>query len=170
MSKLILEVLSERYSSTKFESIISQEENPFDELMEIALQNHTPASWRATFICHHKTSTYDPLLAPYIERIVVALPTKKDGHQRELMRLLLKSEINEELEGKLFDSCVTIWEAVEKSPSVRILAFRIIAQIARKYPEMKNEIQFLTENQYIETLSPGIKRSIIKIIKANKLD
>ena len=167
MSQPILEVLSARYSSTKFESIISREENPFNELMELALQNHAPASWRATFICHHKTSSNDPLLEPYIERIVSAIPSKKDGHQRELLRLLLKMDITEELEGKLSDICVTIWEAVEKSSSARILAFRVIAQITAKYPEMKNEMEFLTQSQYTETLSPGIKRSLEKIIQSS---
>jgi len=165
MSETILEMLSARYSSTKFETIVNQGEGIFNEIMELALQNHIPASWRAAFICHHQTSPNDPLLLPFLSRIIDAIPSKKDGHQRELLRLLLKMDINEDLEGKLFDVCVTIWESVEKSPSVRIIAFRIIVRIGLKHPEMKNEISFLTQSHYIESLSPGIKRSLEKEIE-----
>lgn len=57
-----------------------------------------------------------------------------------------------------------IWEQVGKIPSVRIFAFRLIVRIARKYPELKNEIAFLTQPHYTETLSPGIRNSVHKLL------
>jgi len=30
--------------------------------------------------------------------------------------------------------------------------------MAKKYPEIKNELEFLTSDYYTQTLSPGIKR------------
>lgn len=165
MSNSILEQLSSTYSSTEFNDIIINNADKFRELIEIALDNHVPASWRATFICHHQTTKNDPLLLPYLPQIIDAIPSKKDGHQRELLRLTLKMDVDEDLEGKLFDTCVTIWESVEKSPSVRMIAFKVIAKVASKYPEMKSEISFLTQDHYMESLSPGIKRSMLREAK-----
>jgi hypothetical protein len=72
-------------------------------------------------------------------------------------------DLKDDQEGYLFDECMNIWESVGKSPSVRITAFSILADIAKKYPELRHELEFLTQNQYTETLSPGIRLSFDRI-------
>ena len=42
----------------------------------------------------------------------------------------------------------------------------ILLKISKKYPELKNEINYLFEDNYIKSLSPGIRTNIIK--KVNK--
>jgi len=74
-------------------------------------------------------------------------------------------ELNEEQEGYLFNVCVTIWEKINKKPSVRFTAFKFIIKIANKHPELSNEIAFFTQNQYFISLSPGVKKSIFKMLK-----
>tara|TARA_R110002050_G_scaffold300722_2_gene471891 strand:- start:32120 stop:32629 length:510 start_codon:yes stop_codon:yes gene_type:complete len=167
LSNSLLAQLSTTYSSSKFKDIITKDANKFGDLIKIALENHAPASWRAAYICNHQTIANDPLLLPYLAQIIAEIPTKKDGHQRELLRLALKMDVNENLEGKLFDTSVTIWESVEKSPSARMIAFKVIVKIASKYPEMKSEVAFLTQDHYLDSLSPGIRRSMLR--EANKL-
>jgi len=79
------------------------------------------------------------------------------------MKVIKNMYVDDELEGYLFDICVSIWEDIDKIPSVRVMAFQIIANILKKYPDLKSEIIFLTQNHYVETLSPGIKMSFIKL-------
>jgi hypothetical protein len=60
---------------------------------------------------------------------------------------------------------VTVWERIGKKPSVRYNAFKIIVKIAKKHPDLSHEIGFLIQDQYLESLSPTVKKSISKMIK-----
>ena len=74
-------------------------------------------------------------------------------------------EISEKYEGEIFDICMNLWEQISKNPSVRMTAFKFILKISKKHPELLEEISFLTQEQYLESLSPGVKRSIEKMME-----
>jgi hypothetical protein len=46
---------------------------------------------------------------------------------------------------------------------VRITALKFILKVANKHPDLLEEIVFLTQDHYLESLSPGVKRSIEKM-------
>ena len=73
-------------------------------------------------------------------------------------------ELDEKYEGVLFDICMDIWEQISKAPSVRINALRLIIKIADKHPELRQEISFLTQDHYLESLSPGARHSALKLM------
>ena len=58
-----------------------------------------------------------------------------------------------------------IWEQTNKTPSVRVNALKFIIKIAKKHNELAKEIIFLTEDHYLESLSPGVKHSVSKLMK-----
>jgi len=78
----------------------------------------------------------------------------------------LLMDLNEQQEGVVFDLCMNMWETIQKAPSVRHTAFKMIVRITEKYPDLKKEIAFITRNHYLETLSPGIRRSVEKMVVA----
>ncbi|MBU0474073.1 MAG: hypothetical protein KKF62_07900 [Bacteroidetes bacterium] len=139
----------------------------FDETINISLGDYQPESWRAAWLIKHYMNKNDKRITKYINAILKVLVNKKDGHQRELLKILLAMELTEKQEGILFDKCITIWEDINKSPSVRSFAFLILTNTVKKYPELMVEIGFLTQNHYTESLSPGIRHSIVRVI--NKL-
>jgi len=139
----------------------------FEEAIALAVENKQPYSWRAAWLLWSCIDENDSRLQKHIKTIISSLKGKDDGHQRELLKILYIMELSDEDEGYLFDFCISIWEKVLKKPSVRIMAFKFILKIARKYPELKEEISFLTENRFLETLSPGIKNSVLKMISVN---
>jgi len=136
----------------------------FEEAIQLAVSNKQPYSWRAAWLLCNCMNKNDTRLQRHTKNIIDALKDKKDGHQRELLILLLQMDLDEDYEGILFQLCVDIWVKINKSPSLRITAFRALIKIAKKYPELSNEIIFLSQNQYLETLSPGIKNSVSKMI------
>ena len=107
----------------------------------------------------------DKRIQGYLDAIINTLTTRDDNHLRELLIILLRMEINEDREGSLYNLCVTVWEKINKKPSVRFNAFRMILKIARKHPDLSQEVLLLTQNQYMNSLSPTAKRSIFKMIK-----
>jgi len=160
--------LTERFSKKTLVAFINADPKHFNQAIQFAISDEQPMAWRSTWLLGHCMSKNDTRLQSHVKYFMEIVETKKDGHQRELLKILNKMDIDEEIEGHLFDICMTIWETITKSPSVRIKAFEILTKIAKKHPELNNEIEFLSENHYTKTLSPGIKRSVEKFIKRSK--
>jgi len=137
----------------------------FEEAIELAISDKQPIAWRAAWLLWSCMDDNDKRIQKYIGNIVNTLETKDNGHQRELLKILFQMEIEEEYEGKIFDLCMDIWEQINKTPSVRVNALKFIFKIAKKHPELSKEITFLTQAHYLETLSPGVKNSVSKLMK-----
>ena len=136
----------------------------FEEAIELAISDKQPYSWRAAWLLWSCMEENDKRIQKYIKKIVDTLETKDDGHQRELIKILLKMELKEDYESILFDHCMDIWEQINKTPSVRVNALKFIIKIAKKHPELAKEIAFITEDHYLESLSHGAKNSVSKMM------
>ena len=132
----------------------------FDEGIKLALTDRHPYSWRAAWLLWSCMVENDPRIKRHIKDIIKVIKLKKDGHQRELIKILLMMELPEKYEGPLFDLCTTLWEDISKVPSVRWIALKMIVKITKKHPELEDEISFLIQDHFMETLSPGIRNSI----------
>jgi len=154
-------------SCYKNEMISFMDNHPevFEEAIELAVSDKQPYSWRAAWLLWSCIDENDKRLKKHIKKIVNALENKSDSHQRELLKILLMIELDERYEGILFDICIDIWEQINKAPSVRINALRLIVKIANSHPELKQEISFLTQDHYLASFSPGARHSALKIMK-----
>ena len=154
--------------ANKQEMILYIQTHPseFEELIGLATSHKQPYSWRAAWLLYGVMETNDSRISKHLDYIIKNLDTFKDGQQRNLINVLLKMEIKEKLQGLLFDICVNIWTKIEKQPSVRYKAFELILQITKRHPELYNEVVALTQEQYVEPLSHGIKSSMYKKIKS----
>jgi hypothetical protein len=137
----------------------------FDEAVQLAISNKQPYSWRAAFLLWGTIEENDIRIQKHIESIVNCIQEKEDGHQRELLKILYKMTISEKYEGQIFNICMNLWEQLNKNPSVRMTAFKFIVKIVKRHPELSGEINFLIQDHYLESLSPGVKRSIEKIMQ-----
>ncbi len=160
-----LEIVLMERDKTKKDCFLDEHPEFFDEAMDIALSDEKPLNWRAAWMIGGYMKKNDQRITPYISRIVDALPDLDDGHQRELIKILLRMDMDEEEESRLYDLSATLWEQVQKKPSVRHFAFRCMVQFAEKYPELNHEILVLAQPQYINALSPGIRKSILKAVQ-----
>jgi hypothetical protein len=144
-------------------SFLKSHPEHFDEAIQLAISDKQPYSWRAAFLLWGSIEDNDKRIQKHIKSIVSCIYEKEDGHQRELLKILYKMKISEKLEGQIFNICMNLWEQISKDPSVRMTAFKFIVKIVKEHPELLEEINFLTQDHYLESLSPGVKRSIEKI-------
>ncbi len=144
-------------------SFLNSHPEYFEEAIDLAISDEERLSWRSAWLLWSCIEKDDPKIRKHIDRIINAIPEKKDGHQRELVKILSVMKLNEEQEGRLFDICMNLWEGLGKSPSIRYTAINFIFGMTKKYPELKSELEFLLQDQYLESLSPGVKRSIEKM-------
>ncbi len=157
-------------SSHKDEMIVYMVAHPedFEEAIKLAISNKQPYSWRSAWLLWSCMEENDQRVQGYIKDIIDTLTTKNEDHQRELIKILQQMELSDEYEGFLFDVCVTIWKKIDNKPSIRFNAFKMIVKIAQKHPGLTNEIVFLTQNQYIDTLSSAARKSIYKMLNELK--
>ncbi len=138
----------------------------FNEAIGLAISEKQPFSWRAAWLISNSMEINDSKIKPHYPKIVKCLMGKSSGHQRELLKILEKLDSDEESEGYLFDFCLNLWEQLDKQPSVRFSALKFIIKMAEKYPDLKKELDFITQKQYIESLSKGIKCSANKLLSS----
>lgn len=153
--------------SYKDEMVYFLKSNPqyFNEAIDLAISNKQPFAWRSAFLIFDCMEVNDKRVKKNIKTIVASIKDKKDGHQRELLKVLYKMEISEKYEGILFNICIDLWEQINKSPSVRVTALKFIFKLIKKHPELFDEIKYLLQDHYLETLSPGVKYSVEKMIQ-----
>ena len=162
-------ILEEKLITTyKEETIAFLKSHPeyFEEAIELAVTDKQPFSWRAAFLLGSCMEYNDKRVQKHLNKIVQSINSKKDGHQRELLKILLQMDLTPKHEGVLFNICMNLWEQIGKSPSVRFTALKFILKIAKKHPDLSKEITFLTQDHYLETLSPGAKESVLRMLKA----
>jgi hypothetical protein len=163
MKKSLKQVLLEFYKDEMI-SFLKQNPGKFDEAVEAAVSDEQPYAWRAAWLVGNCMKKNDVRVENRIKDILDVIPDKSDGYRRELLKILLNMDLDEEHEGLLFNICMDIWEEIGSKPSVRIIALKNILKISKKHPELAQEIHFLTEGQYLETLTPGIRSSASKLM------
>lgn len=160
-----LEIILTRRRKNEMVAFINEHPEYFDEAINIAISQQKHFSWRAAWLISGTLKKDDPRVKPYIPKILDIILESKDGHQRELLKILLKMNLSEDQQSMLFDISANLWEQIRKKPSVRHFAFSCMVKVAENYPELKNEILLLAQPHYINPLSPGIKQSILKSLK-----
>lgn len=155
------QALLTRYKDKIF-AYMKEHPEDFEEALQLAVSNQPHLSWRATWLVFHFMKPNDKQVKPYINPFLELFPSLKDGHQREVLKVLSKMNLNDEQEGRVYDFAVSEWEHIKKSPALRYTAFKTMVKMAKKYPELINEIKVLSQPQYINSLSPGIKKSILR--------
>jgi len=158
---------SKLISSYKEEMVTFLKSQPehFNEAIELAISDDQPFAWRSAFYLSSCMDDNDARIKKYIKPVLACIKAKNDGHQRELLKILYRMKLADREEGMVFDICIRLWEQISKDPSVRMTAIKFILKIAKEHRELLNEITPLMQDQYLELLSPGIKKSIRKMIK-----
>jgi hypothetical protein len=153
-------------NSCKAEMMAYMDAHPEDykEAIELAVSDKQPYSWRAAWLLWSCMEENDLRIQGHIKSIMNTITKKNDDHQRELLKILLKMELDREYEGFLFNICTSVWEKIHKKPSVRHTAFKVMIKIAKKHPDLSQEIVFLTQELYLDSLSAAARKSISKMI------
>ncbi|MCB0430364.1 MAG: hypothetical protein H6585_14280 [Flavobacteriales bacterium] len=134
------------------------------EALDLAISDRQPYAWRAAWLLTNVVEENDKRVRPYVGKIMDMLEKKDDGHMRELLKILVRMNLDEDHEGRLLGVCVKLWKTASKVPAVRYTAFRFIYKVALQYPELIHEVELLTAKEYMDSLSRGVKHSVEKMM------
>jgi len=162
-------LLEEFPSGTQKELYVSQVQGSperFQSLLDLALEDQDPVSWRAAWILDSCDETETSLREAQICDIVKSLPSlQSKGALRSLLRMLVRHEIPDEEQGLLVDLCFRYLVSDLYPVAVKAHAMQIIYQHVLLYPELKDELITILQDQ-IENNSVGFKSRAVKLIKA----
>ena len=157
-------ILTNSYKADMISYLAAHPED-FNEAMALAVADKQPYSWRAAWLLWSCVEENDSRIQGYVEKIIHTIPNRNDDQQRELLKILLQMDINEDFEGLLFNHCVYLWEKINKKPSVRFTAFKMMVKIAQRHPELIKEVIILGQSRYMDSLSTAANKSIQRMIK-----
>lgn len=157
-------VLSKFFKKDVF-NFMNQFPEEFESIVALTITDEKPICWRAAWVVQTFMEQDDERVQPYVDAILQIIPQKEDGHQRELLKILAQMNLNDDRESILYDECVAIWESVRKKPGTRYFAFQQMVKMVEKYPELMQEIHAVTQPQHINTLSPGVRQGVVKLIQ-----
>ena len=142
--------------------IINSHSKGLVPFIKLAASHEKDFAFRCTWVLFKGTDKNDHRIKPFLKDLIAGIKNKKSGHQRELIRLILKHDLPIEHEGEMYNQCVTVWKDLTLQPGTRYYAFLFLHRLLIKYPELKNELKYLFTLGYIKSLSPGIKKSVQK--------
>ena len=138
-------------------SEITNQPELYSELIEIALYNTEPKSWRAAYLIDKINDTFPDFILPYLEKITTQLKAEKNSSKkRHLLKLLSVNEINEKHLTFLVEYCIGIMGNGNEPPAVRVHAMQILYNISEYEPELKPEVLACIEHEIEYHATAGI--------------
>tara|TARA_Y100000385_G_C13008611_1_gene600630 strand:- start:533 stop:1069 length:537 start_codon:yes stop_codon:yes gene_type:complete len=144
---------------------LNSNQSNFKNIVALAINNEENYSWRAAWLISGILNNDDKRLSSFILKIIKSIPGKKSGHQRELLKIISKFKLSQKQEGYLLDICINLWKDINLKSGTRYYAMLLILKISQRYPDIRNEINYLLEDYYTNNLSPGIKCNVLKKAK-----
>lgn len=138
----------------------------FSELIEIALYNSEPKTWRAAYLVDKIHDKYPELILPFLEPIIQKLETENNtSKKRHFLKLISMNEIPEQHFGFLVDFCLKALTSDKEPPAVRVHAMQILYNISEIEPDLKPEILAIIEHEIEFHSTAGIISRGTKLAK-----
>jgi hypothetical protein len=137
----------------------------FATLLDLSLFDPDPVAWRAAWILDGSDELQAGLASRYLNKIVRALPKlESKGSLRSLLRMLCRYDIPEESQGLLIDLCFGYLTSELIPVAVKAHAMQIVYNHVLLYPELKEELVTILEDQ-IDNNTVGFLSRARRLIK-----
>ena len=148
-----------------FIEAVGRSEDNFRILLEFSLYEKDPLAWRASWILDGSDEQHPGRADPHISRIIQTLPgLESKGSLRTLLRMLTRYEIPEEDQGLLIDLCFRYMVSELYPVAVKVHAMQIIYNHVLLYPELKDELVTVIQDQ-VANNTVGFKSRGMRLIK-----
>lgn len=144
---------------------VGRSKEKFQTLLELTLYEKDPLAWRAAWILDGSDEQHKGLAESSLSDIIQRLPElESKGALRSLLRLLCRYDIPEDDQGLLVDLCFSYMVSELYPVAVKVHAMQIIYNHTLIYPELKDELITVIEDQ-VENNTVGFKSRGRRIIR-----
>lgn len=117
-------------------------------LVEMALSNSETVSARAAWVLDKMSEKEPGCLQSFIPQIILAIKkVRSSSVNRALTKVLMLHAIPEEYDGEILDFSLLAIEKPSEAIAVKANSMTLAFRLLHKYPELKNEVFALIEQQ-----------------------
>ena len=154
-----------RFNMNLVASYIGDDQEKFDELIELMLNADKPLRQRAAWALSIITDNKPRLIKPHETKLIEAFEDfSHTALHRCVLRYFASVEISEEKMGEMLNLCYKYLLDNKMPPAVKVHAMQIIFNISEKEPDLKVELK-LTLESIIDEGVPAIKSRGGQILK-----
>ncbi|MDR6567657.1 hypothetical protein [Chitinophaga ginsengisegetis] len=163
------EILSEhsRAQSLRIAAWIGPHPERFAALIHLFLHDEYRVVQRAAWIVSFVAERHPELLLPHLPAMVARM--EETGMpvavRRNVLRVLQYLRIPESLQGPVMNSCFAFLEDPLETVAVKAFSMTILANLAKDYPDIKNEIRLLIAAELENNPTPGIRSRARRVLK-----
>ncbi|CAL1518128.1 hypothetical protein [Chitinophaga sp. MM2321] len=166
------EILAEhsRAQSLRIAAWIGNRKDRFDQLIKLFLQDEYRVVQRSAWIISFVAASHPALMTPHLSAMVarIEVPDLPTAVKRNVLRILQHISIPPDLHGPVMNTCFSFLEDPQEMIAVKAFSMTILANLAKEYPEIKNEIRLLITDLLEHTPSAGIRSRAKKVLTAIK--
>ncbi len=137
----------------------------FRQLMNLFLGDTYRLSQRAAWAVNYCAEHHHDLVKPYFSKLVEQLE-RDDVHvavKRNVARMLQFVDIPPRLNGRVFDACYNLVDDPHQPVAVRVFSLTVAAKIARKSPELLDELR-LVAAKYPQGSTAGFRSRCLRVL------
>lgn len=138
---------------------IGGDSKKFNQLMSLFLGKEYRVTQRAAWVVSQCAEKHPELLNNHLDELILNL--RNNVHvavKRNTVRVLQNIEIPDHLLGEAADICFGLLASKDEPIAVKAFSMTILANICKKEPDLKNELQILIEDQLLPALKIGLRK------------
>ena len=161
---------SSRMIADMVTAYIGDDQDKFDEIIEIMQKDQYPMAMRAARVAYFVSLKHPVLIRKHISNLIGMLSASKiDGIKRGVLKIMADTTIrieDDEL-GELTELAFTFVQDAREKIAVRALSIEVLERIIRYYPELKPEFIAVLESMPSD-ISVALKGKCKKVLKRLK--
>lgn len=140
------------------------------ELCKLILSEDHQISMRASWTLQHLSFEKPEVIKPLYPQLISFLKRKNNhtGAIRNVIRIFQEQDIPEKYTSEIYDLCLAYCKNVAMPHAVRVFAIYVMANICKKYPELKYELELILSEFKQYPQPPSMTACIKKTTKQLK--
>lgn len=165
------EILKE-HSKAQYSKIVKwvgADQKKFDELFHLFLNDEYRVVQRAAWPVSYCVIGHPGLISKHWKQLIKQLQ-ETNVHvavRRNAVRLMQDIDIPEKYHGEIMDICFRFLESPTEALAVKVFSMTVLHNLSKKYPEIKNELRLIIEEQ-LPHQTAGFKSRARKILGLKK--
>ncbi len=155
------EILKEhsKAQTTKIVAWVGSDKKRFNELLQLFLNDEYRVVQRSAWMISLLAEKHPKLIEPHLTAIVNKMnaPGVHVAVKRNVARILQFISIPEELHGLVMNTCFELLGDPKETIGVRVFSMTILANLAKIYPDIKQELKAIVNDVLEHEASAGFK-------------
>ncbi|PZF72081.1 hypothetical protein [Taibaiella soli] len=145
--------------STLIANYIGSNKRRFEKLIELFLEDEYRVVQRVAWVISLVAEKYPKLIEPYLSLFAERMqePELPVAVRRNVVRMLQHVPIPESLEGPVMFACFEFLADPKETVAVRCFSMTVLGNLACKYPEIRQELVSIIEDQLEQGATAGFR-------------